>query len=165
MNEAETKSAGQIILGWWSHEVADRTSGAARALAARLRRATPASALAEPAVHHLAAQLNLSARDAERLSQLVRLLAQVREHRPEPLPKLLGGAEPALSALRFQRLMRAEGDELSDSLRRAIGLADGRCNVAALGQDILRWDDRTRMNWCFNYFGESAPQTEKTESE
>jgi CRISPR system Cascade subunit CasB len=165
MNESEAKTPGQIILGWWSNAVADRTSAAARGLAARLRRATPASALAEPAVHDLAFRLGLRARDAERLSVLVRLLAAVREHGPEPLAKRLGGPEPALSTLRYQRLMRAEGDELCDSLRRAIGMADGRCNVAALGQDILRWDDKTRMTWCFNYFGENAPQTEKTESE
>lgn len=165
MSGDENKSPGQIILGWWSQEMADRTSGVARGLAARLRRATPASALAEPAVYRLAARLDLRARDAERLSLLARLLAEVRETTPEPLAKRLGGAEPVLSTLRFQRLMRAEGDELADALRRAIGMADGRCNVAALGQDILRWDDRTRMNWCFNYFGAEAPQTEKTESE
>ncbi|AWB49186.1 type I-E CRISPR-associated protein Cse2/CasB [Gemmobacter aquarius] len=165
MSGSEVKSPGQIILGWWSIAVADRASGAARGLAARLRRATPASALAEPAVHNLASLLGLRARDAERLSLLVRLLAEVREHGSEPLAKRLGGPEPALSTLRFQRLMRAEGDELCDALRRAIGMADGRCNVAALGQDILRWDDKTRMAWCFNYFGENAPQTEKTESE
>lgn len=165
MSEEKEKTPGQIILGWWSQELADRTSGAARGLAARLRRATPASALAEPAVHDLAARLGLKARDAERLSLLARLLAEVRDHTPEPLAKRLGGAEPTLSTLRFQRLLRAEGDELSDALRRAIGMADGRCNVASLGQDILRWDDKTRMAWCFNYFGETAPQTEKTESE
>lgn len=164
MSDANEKTPGQMILGWWSNALADRTSGMARGLAARLRRATPASALAEPAVHDLAARLGLRATDAERLSLLVRLLAEVREHTAEPLAKRLGGTDPVLSPLRFQRLMRAEGGELYDALRRAIGMASGICNVSALGQDILRWDDKARMVWCFNYFGESVPQSEKMES-
>lgn len=163
MTDTERKSPGQIILGWWSTALADPQSGAARGLAARLRQATPASALAEPAVHDLAARLGLQRHDAACLAMLARLLAELREHRPEPLARRLGGADPILSNLRFQRLMRAEGEELYDALRRAIGMAEGRCNVAALGQDILHWNDKTRMTWCFNYFGENAPQTEKTE--
>lgn len=172
MSEAKEKTPGQIILGWWSQELTNPNSATARGLAARLRRATPSSALAERAVHELAARLDevqirlgFPRHSAERLSLLVRLLAEVREHTPEALAKRLGGPEPVLSSLRFQRLMRAEGHEICDALRRAIGMADGRCNVASLGQDILRWDDKTRMAWCFNYFGETAPQTEKTESE
>lgn len=150
-------SVGSVILGWWARELGDRQSAAARGLAARLRRAGPIDALAERAVHELAQALNL--RDGARLAFLVRLLAEVREHEPRPLARCLGGAEPVMSELRFQRLMRAEGDELPEALRRAITLADRRCNVARLGGDLLHWGADTRRRWCFDYYGVEAPQT------
>lgn len=155
MSEDE-KTPAQIILGWWTHAIGDRNSSTARALAARLHRATAVEALTEPAVQELARRLNL--RDGARIARLVCLLAEVREHVAEPLPRRLGGAEPALSALRFRRLMRADDAELTDALRRAIVMADRKCNVAALGLDLLYWNDRTRTNWCFNYYGENAPR-------
>jgi len=151
----EERTQGGEILSWWAENLANSQSGRARALSARLRRARGADALAEPEVHDLARALNL--RDGARLAHLVRLLAEVREHVPQTLARRLGGAEPILSTLRFQRLMRAEGDELAEALRRAIGMADGRCNVAALGLDILHWGEAVRARWCFHYFGAEAP--------
>lgn len=158
MSDEPTQRAtqGGEILRWWGANLGDRQSGRARALSARLRRAQGADALAEPEVHDLARALNL--RDGARLAKLVRLLAEVGEHVPQPLARRLGGTEPVLSTLRFQRLMRAEGDELVESLRRAIIMADGRCNVAALGPDILFWGETVRARWCFHYFGAEAPE-------
>jgi len=149
-------SVGAIILGWWARELGDRQSAAARGLAARLRRAGPVDALAERAVHDLAQALNL--RDGARLAFLVRLLAEVREHEGRPLARALGGAEPVMSELRFQRLMRADGGELPEALRRAITLADRSCNVARLGSDLLHWGEDVRRRWCFDYYGVDAPQ-------
>ena len=148
-------SKGRSILGWWSEFVADRQSGRARALAARLRRADPLAALGEWEVHHLAR--SIGERDGARLARLVSLLAEVRTHVPQPLMQRLGGAEPLLSPLRFQRLMRADDDELPDALRRAIVAAERSCNVAALGEDLLHWSERTRIRWSFQYFGAEPP--------
>ena len=163
MSEAEDagepeagRSKGQIILGWWGRAVGDRQSGRARALAARLRRASPIEALAEAEVHDLARRLAL--RDGARLARLVTLLAEVREQVPQTLARRLGGAEPALSSLRFQRLMRATDEELLEALRRAIIMADRKCNVAALGEDLLAWTERTRGRWCFHYYGAETPE-------
>jgi CRISPR system Cascade subunit CasB len=61
--------------------------------------------------------------------------------------------------------MRADDSELPGALRRAIVMADRRCNVAALGTDLLFWSDRTRTDWCFHYYGEAPPRPEMTESE
>lgn len=157
------KSAGPVILSWWSSELGNRESARARGLAARLRRAGPIDALAEGAVHDLARALNL--RDGARLARLVCLLAEVREHVSEALPSRLGGPEPVLSSLRFQRLMRADEAELPAALRRAIVMADRQCNIAGLGTDLLHWNDRTRTRWCFQYFGETPPRTEVTETQ
>ena len=147
---------GAEIMRWWALTIADRQSGRARALSARLRRARGAEALAEPEVHDLARALGLT--DGARLAVLVSLLAQVKEHVPQSLARRLGGDPPILSTLRFQRLMRADGDELPEALRRAIGMAEGRCNVASLGLDILHWGEAVRARWCFHYFGAEAPQ-------
>jgi CRISPR system Cascade subunit CasB len=153
-------SDSKIIFGWWARELGDRQSSAARGLAARLRRAGPVDALTERAVHELAQALGLGRKDDDgvRLAFLVRLLAEMREHVPQSLPRRLGGAEPVMSELRFQRLMRASGDDVSEALRRAITLVARRCNVALLSGDLLHWGEEVRRRWCFDYYGVDAPQ-------
>lgn len=155
MNDVNSKRPGQIILGSWSRNIGDREASQARALAARLRRAGSIEALSEAAVHELARALDL--RDAEVLVRLVQVLAEVRDHVAQTLAQRLGGDPPALSTLRFQRLMRVESDDLGTALRRAVVMADRKCNVAALGQDVLHWSDKTRSRWCFHYYGAAAP--------
>ena len=160
MSDVEPKRPGQIILGWWSRNIGDRKSSHARALAARLRRAGPIEVLSEAAVHELAKSLQIT--DATLLVRLVQVLAEVRESVPQTLAQRLGGVPPALSTLRFQRLMRVEIDDLITALRRAVVMADRKCNVAALGQDVLRWSDKTRSRWCFHYYGAAAPEALKS---
>lgn len=159
MSDVEARRPGQIILGWWSRNIGDRKQAHARGLAARLRRAGPVAVLGEAAVHDLARELDL--KDAAVLIRLVQVLAEVREHSGQPLAVGLGGDAPAMSTLRFQRLMRVGEDDLTDVLRRAIVMADRRCNVAALGEDLLHWSEKTRSRWCFQYFGAAAPDALK----
>lgn len=155
---------GAVIRGWWGTHLADRQAdrqaGAARALAARLRRADRVEALFEPAVQELAAALG--SRDADRIFGLVRVLAELRGTDQASLPRLLGQGDPkTLSPSRFQALMRADGDDLTLRLVRAIralGPAEGRrCAIAALGRDLWFWNDQTRARWAFEYFGASVP--------
>jgi CRISPR system Cascade subunit CasB len=153
---------GAEILRWWSVNLADRQSGRARALSARLRRARGGDALAEPEVHDLARILGVT--DGAKLALLVSLLAQVKEHVPQSLPRRLGGDPPTLSTLRFQRLMRVEGEDLAEAVRRAITMAEGHCNVASLGLDILGWGEPVRARWCFHYFGADAPSQPSEEA-
>lgn len=152
----EKKGPGATALGWWAREIAPRDIPSARGLSARLRRAAPLAALCEPSVQDLGAALGLRAPQADRLVQVATLLAEVRNTSAETLARRLGGQEPVLSSLRFQRLLRAEGDEMTDHLRRAIIMADRRCNVAALAADLLNWET-ARPRWCFHYFGADAP--------
>lgn len=156
----EARGRGRVILGWWSANLGDRDLAQARGLAARLRRAGPVEVLGERAVHDLARSLAL--RDAAVLIRLVKVLAEVRDHAGMPLPAVLGvGDPPVMSTLRFQRLMRADEQELTDVLRRAIVMANRRCNVAALGEDLLHWSEQTRSQWCFQYFGAAVPEALK----
>lgn len=152
---AEQKGFGQIVLGWWSVNIGDRNSAQARALAARLRRAGPVEALSEREVHNLAKLVSAVPAQAEKLARLVRVLAEVRDHDTATLARRLGA--DVLSDLRFQRLMRAQGDERDALLRRAISMADRRCNIAALAKDIWDWDDKVQTRWCFHFYGADAP--------
>lgn len=107
----------------------------------------------------LAGQLGIGANDARlsRFITMVRLLAELRTHDGAPLARRLGGADAVLSELRFQRLLRSEGCEFEDLMRRAILMADRKCNVAAFGGDVLHWGEAVRQRWCFQYFGAEAP--------
>lgn len=162
--ESNKPPARDAIARWWRIALGDRQKPAARGLAARLRRASVLDALAEPAVHDLARRLDLkpTERNVQALLRVALVLAWVREDDAHAsLAQRLGqGDAPRMSTLRFQSLMRAEGDELVAVLRRALALADQRCNVGALGSDLLHWSDKTRTTWSFHYFGAQAPQTE-----
>lgn len=154
------KRPGQIILGWWSRALGARETGAQRALSARLRRGDAIAVLCEAEVHDLGRQLGLTQGDeaARRLVRLVRILAQVRQHVGASLPRQLGtGDPPAMSKARFEKLLRAEGDELEAALRRALPLVKDCTNVAALGEAILHWTEATRTRWCFYYYRTEAP--------
>lgn len=147
----------EIIGTWWHTRIGARDSSTARALAARLNRGEGVDVLAERAVFELGRSLGLLEKP-ERLVPLVRVLAAVREDRGGPLARRLGqGEQPALSPLRFQRLLRAEGEELTSLLRRALPMVARACDVGALGADLLDWSDRTRARWAFAYFGATPP--------
>lgn len=147
----------QIIGTWWRARIGTRDSSAARALAARLNRGDGVDVLAERAVFDLGRDLGFL-QQPERLVLLVRVLAAVREDRGGPLPRRLGqGDPPPLSPLRFQRLLRAEGEELTTLLRRALPMVTRACDVGALGADLLDWSDATRARWAFAYFGATPP--------
>lgn len=151
---------GAVIRDWWATNLADRNAGAARGLAARLRRADMTEALCEPAVQELAGLLR--SRDAGRIFRLVRVLAELRGTDQASLPRILGQGDPkTLSPSRFQALMRADGDDLTLRLVRAIRALGGtdrrRCAIAALGRDLWFWNDQTRARWAFDYFGATVP--------
>lgn len=163
----EEKGVGSIAFGWWAEYLEPRdTNPSARALSARLRRAGPIEILCEPAVHQLAQALHVSGggREAEKLVRLACLLAEVRERDAASLAHRLGGKEPVLSRGRFEKLIRAEGENLTDLLRRAIMMAGRRCNVGALARDLWYWNDKTRTDWCFGYFHADVPRDDVKET-
>lgn len=174
---------GETVRAWWleylrpeRHQGIGEDTAAARALRARLRRpVAPTEVLAERAVQKLAGQLPFLRQRPYDLIQLARVLAAVEgeaaaEGRRERLAARLGGAEegeerPRMSDLRFQRLIRSEGEEFGTALRRALPLAGKTCDVAQLARDMLAWPDpergeKTRNDWCFDYFGAARPRTE-----
>lgn len=167
MSEEESRQRpGAIAMGWWSNNIAPRDNAAARGLSARLRRAAgPLAVLCEPAVHELARSLRFKPEKADRLVQLVCLLAELREHDGRPLPRLLGGVEPVMSNARFEKLMRAQGDELTSRMRRAILMSERKCSIASLAEDLIYWNDKTRNRWFFDYFHVDAPREDAPEND
>lgn len=173
MSETESgkqPTRGERVAAWWRERLANRDSGAARGLAARLRRADALAALAEPQVQALARGLGLGEKQADTLLRLVWALAELRENDAHSLARRLGGPEPLMSHLRFQRLMRAQDEEFTTALRRAIVMADRRCNVARLAADLLvwnhpEWGEAARRRWIFDYFAAPQPGAQETSGE
>lgn len=159
MTEPEKKPRpGQIILSWWSTELGDRSLGAQKTLSARLRRGDDLTVLCQEKVHELAQRLNLH--DGKKIARLARILAHVREHSGASLPRLLGTGDPrVMSALRFERLVHSDDQELETVLRRALGMVKFRANVAELGEAVLFWTANRRTRWCFDYYGADAPDS------
>ena len=179
MSETESvrqPARGERVAAWWRERLANRDSGAARGLAARLRRADALAALAEPQVQALARDLGLGPKQADTLLRLVWALAELRENDAQSLARRLGGPDsdsmsgPVMSHLRFQRLMRARDEDFTTALRRAIVMADRRCNVARLAADLLVWDhpewgEAARRRWIFDYFAAPQPGAQETSGE
>lgn len=156
MSETRYAEARAAIRDWWRRELGDRQSPSARALAARLRRATAIEALSEGAVQRLAQRLDT--RDGERIHRLVTVLAHLREDAGQSLARKLGETRRDDGPnLRFQNLMRAEGEALRMALIRVLPMVGSACNAGALGADLFFWSDSTRARWTFDYFGASAP--------
>lgn len=178
MRAESGRSIGGAILGWWQARIGDREAAEARALSARLRRAAgPVEVLCERGVHDLVAAIPArvederdrshaaqAARHPEAVVRIAQVLAEVRTHEARSLARRLGdGDPPRMSDLRFRRLLRAEGDEFVASLRRAVVMADRACDVAALGRDLLLWDEpcsgeAARVRWTFHYHGAEPPK-------
>lgn len=173
------RDVGGIVLGWWGANLRPEVeTGPVRGFRARLWRADSAlDVLAEPKVIALHEALrDHSPRDPLVLAALAQLLSAVEANPPQRIARAFGtGDEPALSNLRFQRLIRIEDRrELAVALRRALPLIGNACSVAALARDFLYWSESVRIRWCFDYFGKAPPdappnapvavsETEKTE--
>ena len=167
---------GRAVHEWWRRSLGghpNHDNGATRAARARLRRAaSPADVLSLGVTHDLYhAILNADGkRDLRhgedgpvRLALIASVLAAIEVHDGRShLARRFGPSgreeQPALSPLRFQRLLRAPDNwRLSVALRRALPLVGKTADVRALGADLLFWGDRIRNRWCFEYFGTAPP--------
>ncbi len=166
MNSNE--SVGNICARWWGETLAN-DRGPARKARAELRRADgPVGALAVAQVHDLNARLCAAGHESapERLALIAVALAHVEEGQGPRAAQAFGaGDPPALSAIRFNALIRAHSiRDLWRPLIRALKLVKGQASAAALAEDIHYWSDKTRTRWCFDYYGETfaSPTPEET---
>ena len=146
----------EIIFNWWGRTLVSKDNPAARGNAARLRRAVSESDfLLEPCVHELVSLLDIESVD--RAGLLAGTLACVREYEAMNLARKLGqksnAGKPRMSILRFEKIIRSPNKDLTTYMRRAISMADRKCNVYTLGADLLFWGEHVRNRWCREYFG------------
>lgn len=164
---------GAAALAWWRAmqpmtEGQGRTSNpmADAGALAQLRRADMTAAMGHRATHALLVKLEVPdrymARSLPRVALVAAVLAQCRGHREgTPLVSVLspaiaermGGGDPTLKPLRFERLLRAEEpEERLTALRRAIRLAHPRpFDLARLAADLLAEGDGWRTRWIMDY--------------
>ena len=167
MTEAQERRVGQVCLGWWGARIRpdDDTADAKLTRAALRRVASPVEAVGVEAVHDLNARLDAAGhglrREPDRLMLIAVALAHVKGHVPGRRAALAFG-EPIgerrrLGGIRFEALIRARSpEELARPLVRALAVIDGRADAAALADDLFRWTDRVRTQWCFDYYGAPA---------
>ena len=174
--------AGATALKWWMR-YCDPLEGDG-STSARLRRCRSAvDALGIKPAISLAQRLGYVSvathRDDDRpliALNLARVLSHVRANDPRGRPMRSAGWKhfagdrkesdagedrPLLSEARFRRLLDTErGEEQVVAFARLLGLLGGTVNVAALAEDFLYWDDRTKRRWSFDYYAaaNAAPE-------
>lgn len=144
---------------WWS--LKERRGD--RAALRRCR--SPLEVALEPAFHDLLKRLGsrLPEVERDRIAAAAGVLANVDANTPaRSLAELMArprGGKPAVSDLRFRRLLRLEtGEELMRELGRVLQLLDGEAPVANLANDVFRWGDSVRKRWALDYYG-AAPRS------
>ena len=157
-----------VCVKWWrSNLVGD--DGPARMKRARLRRCTvPLEALLIDSVHDLGHGLQMAGynkfnADGLALVAIGISYIQQSDENAKKLAEEFGRKESkdgprVFSEQRFQNLIRTtDKGELIAPLRRGLAIVRKRpINVASLAKDLFYWDDKTRISWCFQYFGASA---------
>lgn len=160
----DTPDPVPICRHWWEdlkNHTGDR---------AQLRRCqSSGAALMVPATHWLIAGMTDipfgGCRD-ERLAVLAALMARADSvEADKPMAEIMAlGDRPALSPLRFRRLLASDDiDELLTQMRRAIDLLDRRVHLPSL-VDALRWwsfdatrkeDNHVVIKWACDYFAKA----------
>jgi CRISPR system Cascade subunit CasB len=144
---------GELLLRWWQ-ELDDDTGGRAA-----LRRAPDVTAVVMlPVFQRLHRRLLAAGWPDEpwandRLAAAAGLLAHVREASDRSLPQAMSdGDKPAVSPLRFQRLLESpDGDALFSGLRRTLPLIQHRADVLTLATDVVNWGDAVKKRWAYAY--------------
>ena len=92
----------------------------------------------------------------EQLAQIMGLLAHVRFHRADiSIAKQMAtgrGGDPAVSELRFQRLLQKTREKYYQSMIRVIKLLRGELNIHDLAKSTYYWGDNIRRQWAYDYY-------------
>ena len=147
---AKDNQAGQILRDWWENLEENRGD---RAAIKRCRES--ASVVFIPAYQTLHRNL-LGKEDIwmDSLPAIAGLIAHVKTLNNDPLPEqMASGDKPAVSELRFRRLLQADRKELFQYLRRTIKLLNDSANIYSLANSIHYWNDRTKREWAYAYYG------------
>ena len=90
-----------------------------------------------------------------RLASVIGLLAHVRDEEEKVLAEQMAGKgkpKPAISELRFRRLLQRDREELYTSMVRVLRLLNNKANLYDLANSVYYWGDRIKRDWAFAYF-------------
>ncbi len=89
-----------------------------------------------------------------RIAAIAGLLAHVRtlDSRKTLAAQMAAGDTPAVSELRFRRLLQRNREEFYGALMRTLGLIDKTANPFDLACSVYYWGDSERKRWAFAYF-------------
>jgi len=145
---------GQILNEFWQGLEEDKGSRA------QLRRCkTPEDVVMVSAFHRLCRRIRpLMKGEREgwemRIAAIAGLLAHVRklDSRKTLAEQMAVGDSPAVSELRFRRLLQRDRQDLFGALIRVLSLLDKKANPFDLARSVYYWGDNERKRWAFAYF-------------
>ena len=145
---------GQILKEFWQGLEDDKGSRA------QLRRCkTPEEVVMVSASHRLCRRVQPLMKDEQegwemRIAAIAGLLAHVRklESHKTLAEQMATGDSPAVSELRFRRLLQRNRKDLFGALIRVLGLLDKTANPFDLARSVYYWGDNERKRWAFAYF-------------
>jgi CRISPR system Cascade subunit CasB len=147
---------GKILYEWWQN--LDRNRGER----AKLRRCREISDVAlVQNYHNLFFKLEkVGGVYREGLATIAGVLAHVKQSAGKSFPELMAesktGVEgkPCVSELRFRRLLEIkEREELYPAIIRMIKMVKANADIYTLANDLYWWNERTRKEWAYRYFG------------
>lgn len=90
----------------------------------------------------------------DRLAAILCLAAYVKEESSDfsMAYQMAGKPKPALSELRFRRLIQRDRDQLFVAMIRVIRKLGNKANLHDLANSVYYWGDRVKRDWAFDYF-------------
>ena len=146
---------------WWEEDLQKN-----RGARAELRRCASVDEVAMTAVfarlcHSLRGHFEGEHGWQDRLAAIAGLLAHLRSLEPgKTLPERMAerkaGGSPAVSELRFRRLLQRNRSELYPSLVRVLHMLGYSADLSDLAEALYYWGDRIKKKWAYAYFPKVA---------
>lgn len=142
------------LMDWWQSLANDKGTRAT------LRRCkTPRAVMLHPAYarlhHQVAAHLRGRGNWELQLARVVGLLSHTTgqtTNSARTLAKQMGGKQPVVSELRFQRLLQCNANDLYDRMTRIVQMLGENVYLPDLIESMFFWNDRTKRRWAMEYF-------------
>jgi len=151
VNFDRDSSLGKHLATWWQ-ELAQRPGERAE-----LRRAgSIAEVVMTPAFQRLCSRFSGHFGDEvgweDRFAAIVGLLAHVRTGSEKPLAEQMAGNPPAVSELRFRRLLQRNRSDLYVAMIRIVRMLKYKANIFDLAQSVYYWGDSVKKEWAYRDF-------------
>lgn len=150
---AKDQEAGQALLEWWDKLQDDRGARA------ELRRCkSPDDVIMTAAFQRLCQRMRPYFSDEKgwqgRLAAVVGLAAHVREpvFGKSLAVQMAEGSPPAVSELRFRRLLQRERPELYAALIRVLRMLGKKADLHDLADSVYYWGSGVKKRWAADYF-------------